>query len=437
MTGMTRGILVLLMSISMGKGMEMMDPSERPEFHPINPGSKTFHWLLTLLFLFLLPSITCIYTLANRFNVGLFLQVISGSYSLIETLFLRFPDPNNHENSTSYFTSWILTIVTGIVVLLGLINNGSRILIKSDISNSKLLINIYKILSCLLVIIGWVRTCLAVVALFGFCYGKHTGQCIAHGIMGTAFIGYSFVLSLVLIIPWIRKAQLNNIGNQKFTCQEFYDSSLIMVWGIVNTFTEHRWGKEDWSMGDYQHTAMGIIWWCGGILGMWLSRNNNRTFVPGLILIFTGYSMSQHAQHLEISTKIHAIFGISLMGAGISRIIEISFLLKDKSCSSNGDILSFQYFPPFLLTFSGILFMGANEEQLVLVNDLGSDSSAYLLVVSSAAFMIFLWFQLMLELYLRLVGYDKNGSLHETAYQEINQQVEEFELANLSDEEAS
>ena len=116
---------------------------------------------------------------------------------------------------------------------------------------------------------------MAPVALFGFCYGKHTGQCIAHGIMGSAFILYSFVLSLVLVIPWIRKHQLLNTsdgggGGATGTSQEFYDSTVMMVWG-VNTFTEHRWGRESWSMGDYQHTAMGIIggWWN---IRMYLSR---------------------------------------------------------------------------------------------------------------------------------------------------------------------
>ena len=161
---------------------------------------------------------------------------------------------------------------------------------------------------------------MAPVALFGFCYGKHTGQCIAHGIMGSAFILYSFVLSLVLVIPWIRKHQLLNTsdggggGGATGTSQEFYDSTVMMVWGVVNTFTEHRWGRESWSMGDYQHTAMGIIWWGGGLLGMYLSRKNHRSFIPALLLIFTGYSMSQHAQHLIISTKVHSVFGISLMG---------------------------------------------------------------------------------------------------------------------------
>ena len=76
--------------------------------------------------------------------------------------------------------------------------------------------------------------------------------------------------------------------------------------------------------------------------------------------------------------------------------------------------------------------MGATEEQLQLVHDLGSDHSAYILVVSAAAFLIFLWIQLCIWLYLRLVGYDENGELSKQ-YAPIN--VEEFELGDVSGDE--
>ncbi|KAK6459414.1 uncharacterized protein RJT20DRAFT_143867 [Scheffersomyces xylosifermentans] len=417
---------------------------QRVEFHPVNAGSKTFHWILTLALLLIVPSISSTLAFANRLHWSLLLQYISTAYSVFESFFLDFPDNvDNHENRTSKGTSWFLSVLLGVTIFVGTLINGSNLVINKfyphwqtkgeyGITNK-----IYKTLSFVVVLTGWVRVCMAPVALFGFCYGNKTGQCIAHGIMGSAFIGYSFVLCLVLVVPWIRKHQLTN-GTTNFKSQEFFDSTVMCAWGIVNTFTEHRWGREAWSMGDYQHTAMGIIWWSGGLLGMYLARGNRRTFVPALLLIFTGYSMSQHAQHLAISTKVHALFGLALMGAGGTRIIEISFLLHDKACSETGKILSFQYFPPFCLTLSGVLFMAANEEQLHLVHDLGSDHSAYILVVSSAAFLIFLWILLCLVFYLRLVGYDENGELgiSSNEYHHINAtDAEEFELGDLSDED--
>ena len=84
-------------------------------------------------------------------------------------------------------------------------------------------------------------------------------------------------------------------GAEPNRSQEFWDSTVMCLWGIVNTFTEHKWG-ESWSHGDYQHTSMGIIWWCGGLLGMWISRKNGtRNVIPALLLIYTGYAMSEHS----------------------------------------------------------------------------------------------------------------------------------------------
>lgn len=43
-------------------------------------------------------------------------------------------------------------------------------------------------------------------------------------------------------------------------------------------------------------------------------------------IILTGYAMSDHAQALKLSTKVHAVFGYTLMLAGLTRLIEVCFL---------------------------------------------------------------------------------------------------------------
>jgi hypothetical protein len=47
---------------------------------------------------------------------------------------------------------------------------------------------------------------------------------------------------------------------------------------------------------------------------------------PKHSIILTGWAMSEHAQALMISTKVHATFGHTLMLAGFTRIIEICFV---------------------------------------------------------------------------------------------------------------
>ena len=187
------------------------------------------------------------------------------------------------------------------------------------------------------------------ITALGFCQGDHLGQCLAHFIMGSAFIGYGIVLTILLLVGqiWLRRTGRS---------QEFFDSLIIAAWGCVNTFTEHRWGGP-WVANDLQHTTMGIVWWCAGLLGMWLSRKRDgrpkRNLFPALVIMLTGWGMSAHPQHLELSTHVHTVFGYTLMAAGAARIIEISFVLRDKNTISETEveeINSFQFITPFVST---------------------------------------------------------------------------------------
>lgn len=197
-------------------------------------------------------------------------------------------------------------------------------------------------------VLAWVQMVFGGITTLGFCQGDHLGQCLAHFIMGSAFVGYAIMLSILLVVGqlWLRRTGRS---------QEFFDSAVIAAWGCVNTFTEHRWGTA-WVRNDWQHTTMGIIWWCAGLAGMWLSRdrdgNPKRNFVPGLVILMTGWAMSAHPQELMVSAMTHATFGKTLMAAGATRIIEIAFVLKDKhSLTEDGRTWnSFQYVPVFVST---------------------------------------------------------------------------------------
>ncbi|KAK1140265.1 hypothetical protein N8T08_010562 [Aspergillus melleus] len=246
-------------------------------------------------------------------------------------------------------------------------------------------------------IASWVQMLFGGITAMGYCREDHLGQCLAHFIMGSAFIAYGILLTILLLVGqfWLRRTGRS---------QEFFDSLVIAAWGCVNTFTEHRWGQP-WAHNDLQHTTMGIVWWCAGLLGMWLSRKRNgqpkRNLIPAIVILLTGFAMSAHPQHLMISTMIHSIFGYTLMAAGFTRIIEISFVLRDKSTlSTDGtDPNSFQYLPPFLLYASGFLFMGATEEQMQLLNDAGITHVSYVLILYSIAFILFLFVNVLLHIY--------------------------------------
>ncbi|KAL3488901.1 hypothetical protein BJX62DRAFT_239602 [Aspergillus germanicus] len=261
----------------------------------------------------------------------------------------------------------------------------------------RVIVILHGILGKAMPIVSWVQMLFGGIAALGFCRDDHLGQCLAHFIMGSAFIAYGILLTILLLVGqyWLRRTGRS---------QEFFDSLVIAAWGCVNTFTEHRWGGP-WVHNDLQHTTMGIVWWCAGLLGIWLSRKRNgrpkRNLIPAIVILLTGYAMSGHPQHSMISTMIHTIFGYTLMAAGLTRIIEISFVLRDKSTlSADGtDPNSFQYLTPFLLYASGFLFMGATEEQMQLLEDAGVTHVAYVLILYSIAFILFLFVNILLHIY--------------------------------------
>lgn len=207
----------------------------------------------------------------------------------------------------------------------------------------RLIVPVHGVLGKIMPLVAWAQMLFGGITALGFCREDHLGQCLAHFIMGSAFIAYGILLTILLLVGqfWLRRTGRS---------QEFFDSLVIAAWGCVNTFTEHRWGQ-DWGHNDLQHTTMGIVWWCAGLLGIWLSRARNgrpkRNIVPALVILLTGYAMSAHPQTLMISTMIHTIFGYTLMAAGFTRIIEISFVLRDMG-PDGSEPKSFQYLPPFV-----------------------------------------------------------------------------------------
>ena len=105
---------------------------------------------------------------------------------------------------------------------------------------------------------------------------------------------------------------------------------------------------------------MGIIWFCAGVLGVFLSSHKGkpqRNIIPGLVIILTGWAMAGHAQALEFSTNMHGLFGHTLMAAGVTRIVEIVMVLRDAWNAGEDEIRSFQYIPPFVSAFSLYVLM--------------------------------------------------------------------------------
>ncbi|KAF2093951.1 integral membrane protein-like protein [Rhizodiscina lignyota] len=299
--------------------------------------------------------------------------------------------PNVH----SSYAPWLELLV----IVQGVLGGYLKLHLERGIQGKirKWIVILHGVIGKVMPLAAWIQMLFGGITALGFCRNDHLGQCLAHFIMGSAFIGYGILLTILLLVGqlWLRKSGRS---------QEFFDSLIIAAWGCVNTFTEHRWGGP-WAHNDLQHTSMGIIWWSAGLVGIWLSRTRNgrpkRNLIPGIVILLTGYAMSAHPQSLPLSTMVHSVFGYTLMGAGLARIIEISFVLKDRDVygNSGSEPNSFQYLPPFLLYASGFLFMGATEEQMQLLSDHNVTHVSYILILYSIAFILFLFVNMLVHLF--------------------------------------
>jgi hypothetical protein len=110
-------------------------------------------------------------------------------------------------------------------------------------------------------------------------------------------------------------------------------------------------------------------------------------------IILTGYAMSDHAQALKLSTKVHAVFGYTLMLAGLTRLIEVCFVVPsyapmdgvedDRSDHTLADGTgpeafpkgrAFRHMPPFVSTNIPYLYFypGLNVNTMGVVIAFGS-----------------------------------------------------------------
>lgn len=207
-------------------------------------------------------------------------------------------------------------------------------------------------------VFAWVQMLFGGIIAMGYCQFNDTlGQCVAHGIMGSAFIAYGIISAILLLVgqAWLRRTGKS---------QEFFDSAVITLWGCINSLTEHRWGHP-WVKNDLQHTSMGVIWTCGGLLSLFLSKSRSgkprRNLMPSLIIFITGWGMSAHPQELMLSTMVHTVFGFSLMAAAACRGIEIAFVLRDSR--GHGEPHSWQHLCPFVSQFHAPLSSSANKDR--------------------------------------------------------------------------
>lgn len=159
-------------------------------------------------------------------------------------------------------------------------------------------------------------------------------------------------------------------------------------------------GNRGWNHKDMNHVSLGVLWWAGGILGVVLSRNGQRSVVPGIIIAMTGFAMAGHAQANEFSTSVHKLFGAGLGCAGLARVIEICFVLHDQPAPSTA-VRAWQHVAPYFLALGGLTFMNGTEEEMAWLEGSKMDFTTFANGLFSEAFVVYAVACALVELFQR------------------------------------
>ncbi|PIA12733.1 hypothetical protein COEREDRAFT_83946 [Coemansia reversa NRRL 1564] len=275
----------------------------------------------------------------------------------------------------------------------------------SSAGRSQQIRRVYLTLGTLQMIFMYMGMVLGVIRFLNLCSQGHLGQCISHFVRGSALMIGSV---LILICTRVFGAAMLELKRPP----EFYLSIVMIIVGTIATFTEHNFfqssgdAAEIWSHKDLQHTMIGISWFAGGLLGALMtyhSHPRNRSAIPSLVFIATGISMIIHQQDLVMSSRVHFLFGTSLVSLGLSTICEITLLasgfVKDRDKPA-----SFQYVTMLLFCSAGMFLMGANRDMVLFLIYEKIDITTYAVTLLSFCFAIMLYFYLLVDLYFTLAG---------------------------------
>lgn len=266
-------------------------------------------------------------------------------------------------------------------------------------------------LGCCFPIVSWTQLVLGGITGLRICFGTHTGQCVSHMLVGSAFVFHGIFLLLMIHFgqPWLSRRGLS---------QEFLDSCVLTGWGVVKTFTEHGLffsGGKVWSHRDTQNTVLGIFWAITGSLGIYLSRGRRRSIIPAFIIIVTGWTLSSHEQSSPYSNLVHDVFGYTLMAAGLSKLSDVYF-------PDHHNTVSRIHLTPFLLTVSGVMFLSATDQQLRIILVKQIDHPTYALIQISVSAIIYFFVNLLISLYGSKDSLNDQSSVEYTALESFDKE---------------
>ncbi|OAP58922.1 hypothetical protein AYL99_06219 [Fonsecaea erecta] len=297
----------------------------------------------------------------------------------------------------------------------------------------------------LMPIAGWAQMMLGGETSQGFCHGDWLPMCAGHVSMGSIMIGTGIVLVIITIDGerWIRRTGRS---------LDFYASAMITASGAGNALFEHIPGSE-WNHREYSHVAFGVFWWLAGIVGLWQTRRHDqRTTIPGVVFLVTGWYFTMHEQPNPLAKHVHEILGRVMMSAGALHFVEIAYVATTTSTASDrsSSVTTVDSRPhkspkpsefvfSFLIIVMGVINLYAPPQTLWLFNLWGLDYISLMLIWFSIAMGIMCFTLMLVQLYRSLKfsermrsrrrhGHQDRGSIIAEEKDEDEEQTEVYGL---------
>ncbi|KAK4704761.1 hypothetical protein P7C70_g1445, partial [Phenoliferia sp. Uapishka_3] len=279
-----------------------------------------------------------------------------------------------------------------------------------------------------LVVLAYAQVITGVAVYSGSCRAQYGNGCLAHTIKGSIFVWYGFITFARYIgafsswgWAWNRRPD----NSRPIWTAEFVECTVCFVYGATNTWME-RMGKHGsaYSIKDYQHISVAVMFWFAGALGMLMESRKIRSWLaqtaiaasdrhvedivepasasfsfnpfPAFIIGVTGVAMSTHHQVYQFQIDIHALWGILLGAFAAFRLMTYFFLFLRPPASILPSRPPTEALASFCLTAGGLVFILSTEQVTLGAMRAGWDDMMAFLNISIALVSIWLFWILAL-----------------------------------------
>jgi hypothetical protein len=214
----------------------------------------------------------------------------------------------------------------------------------------------------------------------------------------------------------------------KVPSAEFTESFVIFLYGISNVFLEHlaAWG-DAWSPTDFEHVAITILFFGGGLLGMLIESHKIRDLLsthiimtredvshekreaeedkwtppknytvplnpmPALVILLLGIMMSSHTQESMVSSMVHKQWGQLFVGYALSRGVTYLLLYIKPPTSYLPGRPPTEIISSFCLAAGGLVFMCSSRDVIRAMEWNGLDAMFGFTVTMGLTALIMAW----------------------------------------------